>query len=85
VPLGQEDVSRMKDLMAKYRDQPMDLADAALVRVAEREGLDRVFTVDRTDFEVYRIGTRRTFRIVPEGPAGRRGRQRGVARRRRRA
>ncbi len=85
VPLGQEDVSRLQELMAKYRDQPMDLADAALVRVAERDGLDRVFTVDRRDFEVYRIGKRRTFRIVPEGPAGRRGARRRAAGRRRRA
>ena len=28
--------------MRKYRDLPMDLADAALVRVAERERLRRV-------------------------------------------
>jgi len=83
VPLDQEDVARMKDLMAKYRDQPIDFADAALVRVAERDGLDRVFTVDRTDFEVYRIGKRKGFRIVPEGPARRRRRQRRVARKRR--
>lgn len=83
VPLEQDDVSRMKDLMTKYRDQPMDLADAALVRVAERDGLDRVFTVDRTDFEVYRIGKRKSVRIVPEGPASRRRRQRRVARKRR--
>ena len=83
VPLDQDDVSRMKDLMAKYRDQPMDLADAALVRVAERDGLDRVFTVDRTDFEVYRIGKRKAFRIVPEGPTSPRRRQRRVGRKRR--
>ena len=32
-----------------------DLADAALVRVAEREGIRRFFTVDRQDFGVYRL------------------------------
>ena len=85
VPLGQEDVSRMQDLMDKYRDQPMDLADAALVRVAERDGLNRVFTVDRRDFEVYRIGKRKTFQIIPEGPSERRGRPRRVVRRKRRS
>jgi hypothetical protein len=82
LPLGVEDVPRMQELIAKYRDQPMDLADAALVRVAEREGLDRVFTVDRRDFAVYRIGGRKAFRIIPEGPtAG----TRRVARKKRRA
>jgi hypothetical protein len=40
--------------MRKYRDLPMDLADAALVRVAERERLRRIFTVDRRDFQIYR-------------------------------
>jgi hypothetical protein len=85
VPLGQEDVSRIQELMAKYRDQPMDFADAALVRVAERDGLDRVFTVDRRDFEVYRIGKRRSFQIIPEGPASRRAKARPVVRRKRRS
>ena len=83
VPLGHEDVGRVQELMAKYRDQPMDLADAALVRVAERDGLDRVFTVDRRDFEVYRIGKRKIFQIIPEGSVGRRGRTREAKRKRR--
>jgi hypothetical protein len=69
LPLGVEDVPRLQELITKYRDQPMDLADASLVRAAEREGLDRIFTVDRRDFEVYRIGGRKAFRIIPEaGP-----------------
>jgi hypothetical protein len=63
--LGPEDVPRIRELMVKYRDQPMDLADAALVRVAERDGLDRIFTVDRRDFQVYRIGGRKRFWLIP--------------------
>lgn len=43
--LDYDDVPRMKELMRKYRDLPMDLADAALVRVAEREKLRRIFTL----------------------------------------
>ena len=66
VSLDQADVPRLRELMTKYRDRPMDLADAALVRVAEREGLDTVFTVDAGDFQVYRIGQRKAFRIIPE-------------------
>jgi predicted nucleic acid-binding protein len=75
--LDQDDVPRIRELMAKYADQPMDLADAALVRVAERDGLDTIFTVDRRDFEVYRMHGRRRFRIIggPEGPSTR-GRRR---------
>lgn len=63
--LGAVDYPRMRELMGKYRDLPMDLADASLVRVAERDGIATVFTVDRRDFSVYRIYGRRRFEIVP--------------------
>lgn len=63
--LDREDIPRIKELMRKYRDLPMDLADAALVRVAEREKLRRIFTVDRRDFEVYRPARLGRFSIVP--------------------
>ena len=64
-PLGADDVERMRQLMRDYRDQPMDLADAALVRVAERDDIPRIFTLDRRHFEVYRLNRRRRFLIVP--------------------
>ena len=43
----------------------MDLADAALIRVAEREGIRRIFTVDREDFGVYRLHGRVRLNIIP--------------------
>ena len=55
LPLGLDDVPRIRELMHQYSDLPMDLADAALVRVAEREGVTRFFTVDKKDFSVYRL------------------------------
>jgi len=65
LPLDRRDVPRLRELMHKYRDRKMDLADAALVRVAERERISTVFTIDRTDFQVYRpLGSRR-FTIIP--------------------
>lgn len=60
-----DDCRRMRELMKKYRDLPMDLADAALVRVAEREEIPRIFTIDRCDFTVYRPQGIRRFEIVP--------------------
>lgn len=63
--LDDEDVPRLRELMAKYRDRPMDLADASLVHVAERDGYRRVFTLDRRDFEAYRLAGRERFTIVP--------------------
>jgi predicted nucleic acid-binding protein len=63
--LDQNDVARMKELMEKYRDQPMDLADAAIVRVAEREKIRQVFTLDRRDFQIYRPSRLGRFAILP--------------------
>ena len=63
-PLDETDAPRMRELMEKYRDLPMDLADAALVRVAERESLTEIFTLDRKHFSIYRSGPRRRFSIV---------------------
>jgi predicted nucleic acid-binding protein len=65
LPLGVSDIPRMRELMRKYRDLPMDLADAALVRVAERERLRRIFTIDRRDFQIYRPLRIGQFVVLP--------------------
>ena len=65
VPLDADDVARMRDLMRRYRTLPMDLADAALVRVAEREHIRQIFTIDRRDFTVYRPARLGRFAIIP--------------------
>ena len=65
LPLGAGDGPRMRDLMRKYRDLPMDLADAALVTIAEREGIRQMFTVDRRDFTIYRPARIGRFSIIP--------------------
>ncbi len=63
--LESADYIRMRDLMRKYRSLPMDLADAALVRVAERERIRRIFTLDRRDFSLYRPAKLGRFAIIP--------------------
>ena len=65
LPIGLNDIPRIKDLMRKYRDRPMDFADAALIRIAERENIRKIFTVDRTDFAVYRINNRTRPTMIP--------------------
>ena len=65
LPLGPEDVPRIRELMRQYSDRPMDLADAALIRVAEREGIRQFFTVDREDFTVYRLHGKIRPEIIP--------------------
>lgn len=65
LPIGDADLPPILDLMEKYRDRPMDYADATLVHLAHREAISAVFTVDRADFETYRVGGRRKLRVVP--------------------
>jgi predicted nucleic acid-binding protein len=60
------DVPRFRALMRKYRDRPMDFADAALVRVGEREHLQTVFTLDHEDFRTYRLAHGKPFILLPE-------------------
>jgi predicted nucleic acid-binding protein len=65
LPVGDEDLADIEQLMQKYRDRPMDFADATLVRLARRERTKTVFTVD-DDFLVYRIDGRQRFLVLPE-------------------
>ena len=48
-------LQRAFGLMEQYADHPMDLADASLIVAAEALKTNRVFTLDRQDFETYRI------------------------------
>lgn len=57
-------LKRASELMQRYRDLPMDLADATLVVLAEARKVSRIFTLDK-DFRVYRLHGRRAFEIVP--------------------
>lgn len=62
--LDAADFTRIKELMRKYRDRPMDFADAALVRVAERDGLMTILSFD-SDFSIYRLPRRARFKLLP--------------------
>lgn len=54
VALGIEDqLPDLRTLMRRYRDRPMSLADACLVRLAELHFGSVVFTLD-ADFRIYR-------------------------------
>jgi len=59
--LRREDASRIGNLMAKYSDLPMDLADASLVLLAEHLGHGRILSTDQRDFRTYRWKQHRPF------------------------
>jgi len=64
-PSDATQLTRMQNLMHKYRDRPMDLADASLVALADERGVRDVFTLDRADFQIYRFRRREAFRLWP--------------------
>ena len=59
-------MERCRALMSKYRDLPMDLADAALVAAAETRKIKSVFTLDHKDFSVYRPSHMKRFELIPQ-------------------
>ncbi|WP_025322876.1 type II toxin-antitoxin system VapC family toxin [Deferrisoma camini] len=65
VPLTPKRLARTRELMERYADVPMDLADATLVALAEELRIYDVFTLGRRGFSAYRASRNRAFRIVP--------------------
>ena len=65
VPASQASLARVAALMEKYRNVPMDYADATLVALGEELGTDQVFTLDRRGFSAYRLNQRKTFQSMP--------------------
>ena len=56
---------RIRELMKKYHDLPMDLADATLVVLGEEMKLSTIFTLDHKDFSIYRPKHKRRFTLIP--------------------
>jgi len=66
LPLTADDIPAIDQLMSKYHDQQMDLADAALVHLGNREDIRTVFTTDRRHFSIYRRRDGGPFHVAPE-------------------
>jgi len=60
--LRSEHFVRIKTLMAKYQELPMDLADASLVILAEELGHGEILSTDNRDFKTYRFKNHSPFR-----------------------
>jgi uncharacterized protein len=63
--LADFDLLELRSLMTKYKDRPMDFADATLVHAANCESLSVVLTIDHDDFETYRLKGNKKFTIRP--------------------
>lgn len=64
----EEHVAALRSLLQKYRDTPMSLADACIVRMAEIHEQHDVLTLD-SDFSVYRKHGRVPLTLIyPDSP-----------------
>lgn len=57
------DIGAIRHLMKTYRNVPMSLADACLVRMAEIHGKSAVMTLD-SDFTIYRKSRRKVIALL---------------------
>lgn len=69
LPLDISEIERAFELMERYRDCPMDFADATLLVLAEKLRTRKIFTLDENDFSAYRV--RRGHRHYPVDIVGR--------------
>jgi uncharacterized protein len=68
LPLDADDLPAIAALMRRYESAGLQLADAALIHLAERENIRTVFTTDRRDFSIIRLKRNQLLRLIPEVP-----------------
>jgi len=60
-----DEITEVGGLLAKFNDQQIDLADACLVHLADREGISTVFTVDQRHFQLFRTDSGEPLQLLP--------------------
>ena len=60
-----EGIAACRMRMEKYRDRPMDFADATLVWLAEQESITSILTLD-SDFLIYKIGRKKLANLIAD-------------------
>jgi uncharacterized protein len=63
---GAEDVRVATDLIDRYRELGLGLADASVVVIAARAGTNRILTLDDRHFRAVRPLRGRTFKLLPQ-------------------
>ncbi len=64
-PIGPEDVARASEIIGRYRDLELGLADASIVVLAERHGTNDLLTLDERHFRAVAGPGGRPFRVLP--------------------
>ena len=57
------DTAGVKQVLRKYKDRKIDLADACLICLADQFGTGDILTLDQ-DFAIYRWGKNKPFRVL---------------------
>jgi len=65
VPLGETDLPAIAAVLAKYEGLRIQLADASLAHLANRDGIEIIFTLARRDFRVLRLSHGKKLRLIP--------------------
>jgi uncharacterized protein len=60
-----KDLLRVHQLLEQYADSQLDFTDAAIVAIAERLDITRVYTLDRRDFSIIRPSHCDYFGLLP--------------------
>jgi hypothetical protein len=64
-PMAAEDIARAAEVIDKYRDLELGLADASIVVLAERYGIADILTLDERHFRAVTGPDGRPFRLLP--------------------
>jgi len=64
-PFGAGDLKAAIELIDRFADLKIGLADASLVVLADRHGVRDILTLDERHFRALRIGKRKRFRLHP--------------------
>ena len=64
-PVIPEDLVRVHEILEQYADNQLDFTDAAIIAIAERLTITRVYTLDRRDFSIIRPSHCDYFELFP--------------------
>jgi predicted nucleic acid-binding protein len=60
------DIDRITMFLEKYADAELDFTDAAIIAIAEREGITAIATFDRRDFSIIQPRHTAFFELLPK-------------------
>lgn len=62
---GRDDIARANQVIERYADLSIGLADASIVVLAERHRTSAVLSLDQRHFRAMRIDQRKRFKVLP--------------------